>query len=110
MFELTDAVLSADGPVKTLVGPALAPEASARHGALYDGLDHGRIDMARLRMPLATSPLPRAADGRPALAVSGCMTGICRFIVADAGYDLRWLPSCWLSCPSGCWAGCAPIG
>ncbi len=35
LFELTDAVLCADGPVKTLVGLSLAPEHRRGHGALY---------------------------------------------------------------------------
>ncbi|MFI6803335.1 NF041680 family putative transposase [Streptosporangium canum] len=69
LFELTDAVLCADGPVKTLVGLALAPEHRRGHGALYDGLNHGRLNIARLRMTLAALPLPRAIDGRLVLAV-----------------------------------------
>jgi hypothetical protein len=63
LFELTDAVLCADGPVKTLVGLTLAPEHRRGHGALYDGLNRGRIDIARFRRSLAVLPLPRAADG-----------------------------------------------
>jgi hypothetical protein len=69
LFELTDAVLCADGPVKTLVGLALAPEHRRGHGALYDGLNHGRLNITRVRMALAALPLPRAADGRLVLAV-----------------------------------------
>lgn len=57
------------GPVKTLVDLALAPEHRRGHGALYDGLNRGRIDVARLRRTLAGLPLPRAADGRIVLAV-----------------------------------------
>ena len=34
LFELADAVLCADGPVKTLVGLSLAPEHRRGHGAL----------------------------------------------------------------------------
>jgi hypothetical protein len=49
LFELTDAVLCADGPVKTLVGLVLAPEHRRGHGALYDGLNHGRLNIARVR-------------------------------------------------------------
>jgi hypothetical protein len=69
LFELADAVLCADGPVKTLVGLSLAPEHRRGHGALYDGINHGRIDIARLRVALAGLPLPRSADGRLVLAV-----------------------------------------
>ena len=36
---------------------------------LYDAVNHGRIDIARLRRSLAGLPLPRAADGRLMLAV-----------------------------------------
>ena len=36
---------------------------------LYDAVNHGRIEIARLRRSLAGLPLPRAADGRLMLAV-----------------------------------------
>ncbi|MFD9727369.1 transposase [Streptomyces sp. NPDC059072] len=69
LFELCDALLCSDGPVRTLVDLALAPEHRRGHGALYSGLNRGRIDVARLRRALAGAPLPRAGDGRPVLAV-----------------------------------------
>src|SRR5450432_4736869 len=69
LSELADAVLCADGPVKTLAGLSLAPEHRRGHGALYDAVNHGRIGIARLRRSLAGLPLPRAADGRLMLAV-----------------------------------------
>jgi hypothetical protein len=69
LFELADAVLCADGPVKTLVGLSLAPEHRRGHGALYDAVNAGRIDIMRLRRSLCGLPLPRAADGRLMLAV-----------------------------------------
>src|SRR6266851_3539813 len=69
LSELADAVLCADGPVKTLAGLSLAPEHRRGHGALYDAVNHGRIEIARLRRCLAGLPLPRAADGRLMLAV-----------------------------------------
>jgi hypothetical protein len=68
LFELAEAVLCTDGPVKTLVDLALAPEHRRGHGALYDGLNHGRIEPRRFRKVLAGLPLPRAADGRIVLA------------------------------------------
>jgi hypothetical protein len=68
LFELADAVLCADGPVRDLAGLSLAPEHRRGHGALYDAVSHGRIDIARLRRVLAGLPLPRAADGRLILA------------------------------------------
>jgi hypothetical protein len=69
LSELADAVLCADGPVKTLAGLSLAAEHRRGHGALYDAVNHGRISIGRLRWSLAGLPLPRAADGRLVLAV-----------------------------------------
>ena len=68
LAELADAVLCADGPVKTLAGLSLAPEHRRGHGALYDAVNHGRMDIGRLRRAVAGLPLPRAADGRLVLA------------------------------------------
>lgn len=65
LFELADALLCTDGPVKTLVDLALAPEHRRGHG----GLNKGRVDVARLRRAIAGLPLPKAADGRLVLAV-----------------------------------------
>jgi DDE superfamily endonuclease len=69
LFEVTDALLCTDGPVKTLVDLTLAPEHRRGHGALYDGLNCGRIDPDRLRTTLAGLPLLRTTDGRIVLAV-----------------------------------------
>ena len=69
LFELADAVLCADGPVRTLAGLSLVPEHQRGHGALYDAVSHGQISITRLRRVLAGLPLPRAADGRLMLAV-----------------------------------------
>jgi hypothetical protein len=69
LFELADAVLCADGPVKSLVGLSLAAEHRRGHGALYDGVNHGGLDVQRLRVALAGLPLPRCAGGRLVLAV-----------------------------------------
>ena len=69
LAELADAVLCADGPVRTLAGLSLAPGHRRGHGALYDAVNHGRINIRRLRRSLAGLPLPRAADGRLVLAV-----------------------------------------
>ncbi|WP_435070882.1 NF041680 family putative transposase [Amycolatopsis thermoflava] len=69
LFELTDAVLCLDGPVRTLVETSLAAEHRRGHGSLYAGLAHGRVEIARLRCALASQPLPKAADGRLVLAV-----------------------------------------
>jgi DDE superfamily endonuclease len=67
LFELTEALLCAEGPVHTLVGLCLCPEHHRGHGALYDALNHGRIDADRLRQMLAG--LPRMFGGRIVLAV-----------------------------------------
>jgi DDE superfamily endonuclease len=69
LFDLCDAVLCAEGPVRTLVGLSLAPEHRRGHGALYDAVNHSRIDIARVRRSLSGLPLPRAAGGRLMLAV-----------------------------------------
>ncbi len=66
---LADAMLCADGPVRTLAGLSLAPEHRRGHGALYDAVNAGRIEIGRLRRAVAGVPLPRAADGRLMLAV-----------------------------------------
>ncbi|WSC15431.1 transposase [Streptomyces brevispora] len=69
LFELTDALLCADGPVRSLVDLTLTAEHRRGHGALYDGLNCGRIEVDRLRADLAALPLPRTDDGRIVLAV-----------------------------------------
>jgi hypothetical protein len=69
LFELVDAVLCADGPVRSLPELSLVGEHRRGHGGLYAGLVHGRLDTDRLRRALVAGPLPRAADGRLVLAV-----------------------------------------
>jgi hypothetical protein len=69
LCELADAVLCAGGPVRSLAGLSLAAEHQRGHGALYDAVNHGRIDVTRLRRSLASLPVPRAAGGRLMLAV-----------------------------------------
>lgn len=68
LFELTDAVLCADGPVHSLAGLSLVAEHRRGHGALYDALGQGRIELGRLRQALTSVPLPRAAGERIVLA------------------------------------------
>lgn len=48
MFELCEAVLCAEGPVRSLVGLSLAPEHRCGHGALYDAVNCGRIEIDQL--------------------------------------------------------------
>lgn len=69
LFELTDAVLCSEGPVTTLVGLSLTAEHRRGHGALYDGLAGGRVEIGRLRRALAGLPLPRDREGRIMLGV-----------------------------------------
>ena len=49
LFELTDSALCTDGPITSLVELSLATEHRRGHGSLYDGLNSGRIDIARFR-------------------------------------------------------------
>ncbi|TRO55818.1 transposase, partial [Streptomyces sp. IB201691-2A2] len=69
LFELVDAVLCADGPVKSPVDLTLVPEHRRGHGALYGALNRGGVDVDRLRTVLAGLPLPRFEGGRLVLAV-----------------------------------------
>jgi hypothetical protein len=69
LFELTDAILCADGPVRSLVDLTLVAEHRRGHGAMYDALGAGRVEPERIRRCLAALPLPRATDGRIVLAV-----------------------------------------
>ncbi|GAA3598334.1 hypothetical protein GCM10022295_93150 [Streptomyces osmaniensis] len=49
LFELTDAMLCENGPVTSPVDLMLLAEHRRGHGALYDMLNCGRINEARLR-------------------------------------------------------------
>ncbi|WP_238845645.1 NF041680 family putative transposase [Nocardia terpenica] len=69
LFELTDAMLCAQGAVRSIPELTLTPEHRRGHGALYDGLNTGCLDTDRLRDLLARTRLPRFADGRLVLAV-----------------------------------------
>ena len=69
LFELTDAILCVDGPVRSLVDLTLVAEHRRGHGAMYDALGAGCVEPARIRRCLAALPLPRASDGRIVLAV-----------------------------------------
>jgi hypothetical protein len=67
LFELADAVLCSDRPVRSLVQLSLEPEFRRAHGALYDALAAGRIDDERL-FSLLTAMLPPLVDGPEARA------------------------------------------
>jgi hypothetical protein len=68
LFELADAVLCEGRRVTDLARLSLAVEFRRGHGALYDGLNAGRADFARLRVAVAGLPLPAWPDGRIRLA------------------------------------------
>jgi len=72
LFELADAVLCAEGPVRVLAGLSLAPGHRRGHGAVYDALDAGRVEVARLRWAVGCLPVPGWPDGRVRLAVDVC--------------------------------------
>nr|WP_202919266.1 transposase [Saccharothrix deserti] len=67
LFELADAALCTDGPVAG--GVVAGTEHRRGHGALYDTVNSGRVDIARLRNLVATQQLPKSADDRIVLAV-----------------------------------------
>src|SRR5215213_5443378 len=69
LFELTDAVLCADGPVRSLVDLTLVAEHRRGHGTMYDALNQGRVEPERIHRTLASLSLPRSTDGRIVLAV-----------------------------------------
>ncbi|WP_332874752.1 NF041680 family putative transposase [Lentzea terrae] len=69
LYELCDAVLCADGPVRSIAELSLTGEHRRGHGSGYAALAHGRVEIDRLRTALTGTRLPRAADGRLVLAV-----------------------------------------
>ncbi|MEC3974390.1 NF041680 family putative transposase [Amycolatopsis sp. H20-H5] len=69
LFELCDAVLCADGPVTSLVELSLAAEHRRGHGALYDGVNQGQVDVDRLRNVVVSQSIPRCFGGRIVLGI-----------------------------------------
>jgi hypothetical protein len=69
LFELCDAVLCADGPVRSVAELSLVGEHRRGHGSGYGALARGEMDIQRLRIALSAVTLPRAADGRLVLAI-----------------------------------------
>jgi hypothetical protein len=72
LFELADAVLCEDRRISDLARLSLVPEFTRGHGALYDGLNAGRIWFTRLRWAVAGLALPGWTDGRIRLGVDVC--------------------------------------
>ena len=69
LFELSDAVLCADGPVRSLVELTLTDEHRRGHGAMYDALGQGRVAPQRIRRAPGSGVAARATDERIVLAV-----------------------------------------
>jgi hypothetical protein len=68
LFELADAVLCRPERVLMVAELSLEPECRRGHGAVYDALNCGNVQFARLRRALAGLPLPAWDDGRIRLA------------------------------------------
>ena len=73
LFELTEALLCAQGKVTDLAHLSLEPEHHRGYGALYDAMNCGRIDLDALRarigaVPVAKMPVPGGRE-RIVLAV-----------------------------------------
>src|SRR5436305_10328219 len=68
LFEACDAVLCKQDRVHMLAELSLEPECRRGHGAVYDAVNAGRVQVARLRRALAGLPLPAWDDGRIRLA------------------------------------------
>ena len=69
LLELADAVLCRQDRVHMLAELSLEPECRRGHGAVYDALNCGNVQVARLRWALAGLRLPAWPDGRIRLAV-----------------------------------------
>src|ERR1700751_5647842 len=68
LFEVCDAVLCKQDRVHMLAELSLEPGRRRGHGAVYDALNCGQVQVARLRRALAGLPLPAWPDGRIRLA------------------------------------------
>ena len=69
LLELADAVLCKQDRVHMLAELSLEPECRRGHGAVYDAISSGTVQIARLRWALAALPLPAWGDGRIRLGV-----------------------------------------
>jgi hypothetical protein len=68
LFELTDALLCAPGSVTSLPELSLVPVHRRGHGALYDAMAAGQLEVDSLRRSLAGLVLPRGTGGQIRLA------------------------------------------
>jgi hypothetical protein len=69
LCELCDAALCKQDRVQMLAELSLEPGHQRGHGALYDALNCGKVQVSRLRWAPAGVPLPAWDDGRIRLAV-----------------------------------------
>ncbi|MEU0663396.1 transposase [Streptomyces lavendulocolor] len=120
LLELTDAVLCAAGPVKSLVELTLAAEHRRGHGVMYGALNHGWLEPRSLRRLLASVPLPRATDRRLVLAVdisnwlrlmlSPAVIGCSVTSTAGTAASISSSPGWPYSFVAALQAGCTPLG
>jgi hypothetical protein len=82
LFELTDALLCSEGAVRSLAGLSLAPEHRRGHGALYGAMNHGGLNICRLRNLVAAQRLPRTADGGCPVSVDTACYAVRASVVA----------------------------
>jgi DDE superfamily endonuclease len=68
LFEVADALLCKPDRVHMLAELSLEPECRRGHGAVYDAVNCGQVQVGRLRRALAGLPLPAWPDGRIRLA------------------------------------------
>lgn len=82
LFELSDALLCAAGPVLSPVELSMEPEFGRGHGSVYDALHAGRIDTAGLRRVL-TGVVAEPRAGEPLMFgvdVSPLPRPVCRYV------------------------------
>src|SRR5271165_5508524 len=84
LLELADAVLCRQDRVHMLAELSLEPECRRGHGAVYDALNCGNVQVAGLRWALAGLPLPAWPDGRIRLAVD-----VSNWLRAGCGHQPR---------------------
>jgi hypothetical protein len=111
LFELTDAMLCAQGPVRSPVELSLEPEFRRGHGSVYDALAGGGIDAGALRRLLLGLSCP-ARPGQPlmfAIDVTPQARPDAEYAdervmvqIRGKGGD-KFLPG-W---PTACWSGCS---
>ena len=80
LFELADAVVCRPERVHMVAELSLEPECRRGHGAVYDAVSCGVVEVARLRRALAGLPLPAWGDGRIRLAAD-----VSNWLRPDAG-------------------------